>query len=289
MDPARAALPALTRDPRPAALVGRHAALELVFEPRGGRTVLSHAYAEPPYHIGAGYAVGRGVALTIVCAGAGIFPGDGWRQSVRVASGAQVVLSSQSALQARGGAAAAATLRQEYDVEPDGELHCLWDPLIPFAGARLSQEIDIRLCGGARLFWSDALMSGRVARSESWMFASLSHELRLTIGETLIYLERYALDHGGARALQPWSAGPSPFLGTALVSHPEVTLAGVDRLQDDLGAIAGVHAGVDLPDTRLAVARIAGRSGATFKAARALIRRWATSTLFRDAGLEIRR
>ena len=39
-------------DRRDAGEVGRHARLELVFAVRGGRTVLAHAYAEPPFRVG---------------------------------------------------------------------------------------------------------------------------------------------------------------------------------------------------------------------------------------------
>ena len=44
--------------------------------------------------------------------------------------------------------------------------------MIPFAGARLEQRFD--LAGRRRpaaLYWSDALMSGRVSRGEAWRFA----------------------------------------------------------------------------------------------------------------------
>ena len=41
-----------TADRRSAAAVGRDARLELAFDARGGRTVLAHAYAEPPFRIG---------------------------------------------------------------------------------------------------------------------------------------------------------------------------------------------------------------------------------------------
>ena len=72
------------RDRRAAAAIGRHARLELVFGYRRGRTVLTRAYAEPPFKIGRPVDAGGAAALILVCAAPGVFPGDELRQTVRV-------------------------------------------------------------------------------------------------------------------------------------------------------------------------------------------------------------
>jgi urease accessory protein len=252
--------------------------------------VLAHAYAEPPYHVGTGYRVGRALALTIVCTGAGIFPGDDLCESIRVESGAQVLLTSQSALQAHAGRAApCARLQQQYDVEPGGELHCQWDPLIPFAGARLVHEVDIRVGAGARLYWSDALMSGRVGRGESWACTAMAHQLTLAIDGSLAYLERYTLDPAWPRAPQPWIAGTTTFFGTALICHPSLADSDAESLQHALNALPDLHAGVDLTDTSFVVGRIAARHGAAFRQARTLMRAWAAAVVFAQPDLRVRR
>jgi urease accessory protein UreH len=86
-------------DSRAPGAIGRRARLELEFELRRGRTVLAHAYAEPPFRIGHTFELGDAAYVIIGCTGAGIFAGDTLRQSVRVGCGARVVLTSQSALQ----------------------------------------------------------------------------------------------------------------------------------------------------------------------------------------------
>jgi urease accessory protein UreH len=181
-------------DSRAPAAIGRDARLELSFERRNGRTVLAHSYAEPPFRVGRTFELDGAAYVILVCTGAGIFAGDRLRQSVRVASGARVVLVSQSALQAHPAAApSAALIAHDYIVEDDAELRCQWDPLIPFAGARIEQRFDLRIAESSRLYWSDAVMAGRVSRGEAWRFQSLAHELRLRIGASLAYLERYTL------------------------------------------------------------------------------------------------
>src|SRR5438093_1512155 len=181
-------------DSRRASEVGRRARLELVFEARGGRTAIARAYAEPPFRIGRSFDVDGAAYVILVCSGPGVFAGDALDLSIRVGTGARVLITSQSALQVHPSAAPGpASIRHDYVVEDRAELHAHWDPVIPFAEARLDQHFDVQIAEGSRLYWSDALMSGRVSRAERWRFDSLLHELRLRVGSSVKYLERYAL------------------------------------------------------------------------------------------------
>src|SRR5207237_5997224 len=58
-----------------------------------------------------------------------------------------------------------------------------------------------------RFYWSDGLMSGRVSKGETWRFHSIDHELRLTVGRSLGYLERYRLVPAERDPRQRWLAG----------------------------------------------------------------------------------
>jgi urease accessory protein len=158
-------------DARPPSAIGRNGRLELVFEQRRGRTILAHAYAEPPFRVGRAFQLDDAAYLIVGCTGPGIFAGDALRQSIRVERGARVVITSPSALQAHPTAAAApASIDHHYVVDDGGELQCQWDPLIPFAGACIVQRFRIELGGSSRLSWGDAIMAGRVRRGEVWKF-----------------------------------------------------------------------------------------------------------------------
>jgi urease accessory protein len=260
----------ITRSPdlRPPSAVGRHARLELVFEARRGRTILARAYAEPPFRVGRALQLDDAAYVILGCTGPGVFAGDALRQSVRVASGARVVLVSQSALQAHpSSAAAAASIAHDYVVDADGELCCQWDPVIPFAGARIEQRFDISLDASARLLWGDAIMAGRVRRGEAWRFESLAHELRLSIAGSLAYLERYALTPADREVEQRWMAGTARYLATALVHHDRATAAAAEALQSGIGD--AVVAGVDLIGPGTIAGRMMARDGARFARARA--------------------
>ena len=281
-------------DSRAPRTIGRAARLELVFEKRGERTILAHAYAEPPFRIGRTFDLGGAAYVIIVCSGPGIFSGDTLRQSIHVGVGARAVLTSQSALQVHPpphgqDGQVKAVLEHVYHVADDGELHCHWDPVIPFAGARLEQRFDLRIAESSRLYWSDAVMAGRVSRGEAWRFQSLAHELRLRVGSTLAYLERYAVTPADRAMTRMWIAGDARYLATALVRHPNADAKTVEALHRDVAELGGVRAGVDLIAAKLAVARFMAANGASFSRARASYRTLAVRSIFGGPELVMRK
>jgi urease accessory protein UreH len=215
-----------------------------------------------------------------------VFAGDALRQSVRVGRGARVVLTSQTALQVHPGACGvAATIDQRYEVEDDAELHAHWDPVIPFATARLSQRFDLRLAETARLYWSDAIMAGRVTRGESWRFCELAHELRLTIAGRLSYLERYRLAPGSADPARRWVADRAAYLATLLVQHARADTETAESFHREVCGVPGATAAVDLVEPRLMAGRIAASEGVPFALVRARSRRFVLERLFESPHL----
>src|SRR6266508_7028707 len=107
-------------DSRCAAAIGRTARMELVFGARNGRTFVAHSYAEPPFRIGRSFDIDGAAYVILVCSGPGIFAGDALQLSIRVGSGARVVLTSQSALQVHPSATVSpAAIRHHYVVEDE--------------------------------------------------------------------------------------------------------------------------------------------------------------------------
>jgi urease accessory protein len=251
--------------------VGRHARLELVFARVRGITVLADAYAEPPFRVGRSFREGNGLHMILASSAPGIFGGDSLRQSIRIESGASVRLTSQSALQAHpAGDTTTGHLTSVYHVEDDAELRCHWDPVIPFAGARLRQRIDIHLAERGQLYWSDAYLNGRQARGERWMFAELAHELRILRGGSLEYLERYRLVPDDRPPLaRRWMAGAASYFGTTLASGPTVCAEIAQRLHSELTDFDGVDAAADALDKELLVVRLMAKDGVPFHEARA--------------------
>ncbi|HMF98786.1 MAG TPA: urease accessory protein UreD [Vicinamibacterales bacterium] len=271
------------RDTRAAATVGRTARLELVFEHRGGRTVLAHGYAEPPLRVARTFDLDGAAYAILVCAGPGVFGGDTLTQAIRVGRDARVVLTSQAALQLHPSAAASnapAVLRHSYVIESGAELHCHWDPVIPFAGARVDQQFDLQVADDSRFCWSDAVLAGRISRGEVWQFSALAHELVLRVGRRLAYLERYAVAPCNRGVQRTWIAGPATRVATALVRHPAVARETVEDAHRRLAAITDIVAAVDLLEPSLALARIMATDGASFGRARTSYREWTLESIF---------
>jgi urease accessory protein len=262
----------LQRDDRAAGAIGRTALRELAFEVRGGRTILAHAYAEPPFRIGRVLPRADAAWMILAATAPGAFGGDSLDQSVRVGRGARVALTSQSALQVHPQAGLDAALRTTCVVEDEADLTCEWDPVIPFAASQLRQRIEIALAPGATLFWSDAMMSGRCGHGEAWQFRSLHHELRVRRGDPLIYLERYRLSPGERDGDRAFAAGGCDYLGTVVIVRPSADEAMAEGLQRATAGLDDVRVGADCLEPGLVVARLLGRSGPAFAAARRAIR-----------------
>jgi urease accessory protein len=251
--------------------VGRHARLELVFARRGGRTVLKHAYAEPPFRAPRGFERDGGIHLILPWSAPGIFGGDRFTQDIRVERGASVRLTSQSAMQAHPSAdGRPAQLVSAYVVEEDGDLRCEWDPMIPFAAARLVQKTEIDLATSARLRWSDGFMCGRVRSGERWAFSELSHELKVRRDDVLEYLERYRVAPGEHAVDRPWVADGQTYFGTVLWSGHHVGSDVAESLHHRFAGIPRVRAAADRLGDRLLLVRLMSAAGASFRGARVL-------------------
>jgi len=278
------------RDSRAASTIGRRARLELVFERRGADTVLAHGYAEPPLRIGRVLSLDGAAYAILVCTGPGILAGDTLQYTIRVGVGAQVVLTSQSALQVHPSPAPApARIVHEYHVDAGGELYAHWDPVIPFAEARLEQRFVLSIADDSRLYWSDALMSGRSARGEAWRFRTLAHELRLHVASRLTYLERYDLAPLSRSVAGRWAADDAQYLATALMHHPGLHDSLAEALHRKIDAIPGVRAAVDAVESMLIVGRLAAVAGPPFAMARTQLRQSALDLIFERPNLVGRR
>ena len=146
--------------------------------------------------------------------------------------------------------------------------------MIPFAGARYRQAIELRVADEGSLYWMDAFASGRSAHGERWRFNLLDQELSLVRGDSLDYLERYHLTPGEPGIAGPWVAADATCFGTGLVSAPDIDRDRVDRLQDELARHDGCRAACDLLDRNLLIVRMMSQSHVSFHAMRQRVRAW---------------
>lgn len=245
--------------------VGRTARLDLTFAARNGRTVLARGYAEPPLRLGRCFERGDGLHLILASSAPGVFAGDDIAQHIVVHAGADVRLTSQSALQLHGGIASdLAVVATSCHVQSGAALTCLLEPVIPFAGAALTQRIQLQVENGGCLIWSDAVMCGREGRGERWQFSLLDHELALTHGQRLAYLERFRLDAHALGLHGSWAGRDHSYFGTVLAVGVDEMSTVATQLHALMSAEPAVSSACDLPEDGLLLVRMAGAVGAAF-------------------------
>lgn len=249
--------------------IGRRARLELRFGYRRGRTVLTHSYAEPPFRIGKCFDDEGGLHLIVASSAPGVFGDDRFDQHVIVETGARASLTSQSSLQVHPGVEGGdATLTSRFEVAGEATLKCEWHPVIPFPGAGIDQRITIHADHQASVRWSDALMRGREARGERWMFRRVAHELGLSVAGQLQYLERYVIVPSLVQPAMQWTADDAAYIATVLERGTAIDRARVDATHALLERLPGVRAGADLIAQELMLVRMMASSGTSFHAAR---------------------
>ena len=171
--------------------------LEFQFDRLVGRTHLVASHQEPPLRVVRAFAHDDGAALVhLHNVSGGLLGGDHLSLFAAVGPKARVQVTTTGATRIyrpREGVAAAVQ-SNEITVGEGALLEYVPDPLIPFAGARLSQRTTIHLAPGAGLFWWEILAPGREARGEVFEYERLEMKTDITATGRLIAAERIGLE-----------------------------------------------------------------------------------------------
>jgi urease accessory protein len=162
--------------------VGRDGRLELGFERRGDRTVLTERRYTLPLQVLEVMALEEaGAALMLLNPTGGVLGGDHLDTRVRLGAGSQVCLTTPSATRVYRSLGAPARQHVSATLDRGARLEYIPDHLIPSPGARLEQRTVITLAAGAAALVWDAWAVGRPARDEAWAFTDL--DVGLEIGD----------------------------------------------------------------------------------------------------------
>jgi urease accessory protein len=162
----------------PPGSAGKVGELRLTFGARAGRTRLLASRCRVPFHAGRVLYPQPDwpelAHLLVTMPTGGFVQGDVARMAVVTEDGARVHLTSQSATRAYR--CELAPIRLEISLEARGDSLLEWwpDPLIPYAGARIHQQIALVVSEGATALVADTWLAGRVARGEVHQYAGLS-------------------------------------------------------------------------------------------------------------------
>lgn len=125
--------------------------------------------------------------------GGGLVDGDRIAVEVDVGEGASALLGTQASTKVyRSARGCSQDLRAR--VADRGALAILPDPVVCFAGARYSQNIDVALAPGGSLVLLDGYTCGRSARGERWQFTRYASRTCVTRGGLCAALDATRLD-----------------------------------------------------------------------------------------------
>jgi urease accessory protein len=256
----------------PVSEVGRSGRLDLGFSSRRGRTVLARQYHDVPFKVTrAHYSSSSSPLARVIVMNStpGLFGGDRFESTIHVEAGARALVTSQSATQIHPSEGLPAQQSLRIEVETGGELHYYVDPVIPFSDSRLRQSVRVDLGSGARFYYWDGLMAGRVRRGESWRFAGLSSETEVFVDNELAYLDRFELRPSEQPPTGRWLMNHHGYLATAIAYDPSFNSEFLETVRSNFPPIdGGFTYGLDLPFAQLMIGRCLAESGTSFRKAR---------------------
>lgn len=186
---------------------------------------------------------GHAVWAFLASHGGGLVDGDDTALHVTVGEGAAALLTTQASTKVyrchEGSAPAPPAepvgphpdrapggCRQRVDAEvgPGGLLVVMPAPVVCFAGARLDQELVVRLGAGASAVIVDAFTCGRAARGERWAFARYRSALELRDAAGAVTV-RDVIELDAAHGALPPRLGRFEALATVIAVGPRAPLA----------------------------------------------------------------
>ena len=260
------------------------ARLALRFEVAGGRTRVRVLQQDPPWKIVRAFpCAGGGALVHLHNVSGGVLAGDCLSLDIDVAPRARVQLTTTGATRLYRHQPGAKESEQTITIQvgEDGLLEYLPDPLIPFAGARHTQRIQISLAPGATLFGWETLAPGRQAMGEQFAFDRLRIESCVRADGRLALSENILLDP--SRRPLPVTArmGTHTHLATFCALCAGASESLWRDLEESLNQVAAgnTHSGAIWGTSTLAsdgvIARGLGGSGRNFRAA--LFELWRTA------------
>jgi urease accessory protein len=148
-------------------------ALDFARDESTGRTVLAASVQEPPLRVVRAFELEDSSALAhLHNVSGGLLGGDRLALRVRVGQGssAQLTTTGATRIYRPREESLGTTQANEIQVGENALLEYVPDAIIPFAGARFSQQTTVHLAAGAGLFWWEVLAPGREAHGEVFQY-----------------------------------------------------------------------------------------------------------------------
>jgi urease accessory protein len=164
----------------------------------------------------------------------GVFAGDRLRTRLALEAGAMVHVTTQAATKVYRMPVGFGVQATEVMLAPGSYLELVPDLLIPHAGSRLVQTLDVNIVPGAALFATEMVAPGRLARGERFDYLLLDLRTRVCDPSGVELLaDTLRFEPARRRPECRGLAGPYSFVGTALALAPGGDVSELARAVDD--------------------------------------------------------
>jgi urease accessory protein len=204
------------------------------------RSIISHEYTGHPLRLSPIFRLDDANSLRaylyIINSSPGLLAGDNLSISLQLEANTSLYLTDQAATKVHPMPQEDAKAVTNYQIEvgENSTLEFIPEPLIFYQDATLEQTIKIKLHSTARLFLSEIILPGRLARGEFYQFRYYFNRLQInsSVGE-LWFKEAMCLE-GKLNPFKDTNLFASlPVLGNLIVILPQTNLKLVcDRLED---------------------------------------------------------
>lgn len=174
--------------------VGRDGFLRLVFERRGGETILTgRRFALPLQALEPTRLADGSLYIMMLNPTGGIFGGDRLRTEIVIGAGTHVILTTPSASKIYRALDHPARCETEIVVGEDAVVEYLPDHLIPHPDAALRQSLRVSMARGSRAIIYDAIAAGRIGRGERFRFREIASEVSIDCDDEPRFLSRWSV------------------------------------------------------------------------------------------------
>jgi urease accessory protein len=166
----------------------------------------------------------------------GLLAGDKLEISLQLETQTSLYLTDQAATKVHPMPKkdAKATINYDIEVEENGTLEFIPEPLILYQDAALEQTTQIKLHPTARLFLSEIILPGRLAKGEFYQFRHYFNRLQITSLTGELWFKEAMLLEGKLNPFKDSNLFASlPVLGNLIIVLPQTDLKLLgDRLED---------------------------------------------------------
>lgn len=208
---------------------------------RTNKTICTHQYTTYPLRLSTvfrldGANTNRAYFYTMNTS-PGLLAKDELKMSLQLENNTNLYLTDQAATKVHPmpNEHSQATVDYQIELRSQANLELVPEPVILYSDAALTQNISIKLDRTAKLFFSEIILPGRLARGESYQFRYYFNRLKLTdLTGKLLFTDAIHLQGKFNPFKDNKLFAPLPIMGNAIAVYPDLDLELLSKDLEDI-------------------------------------------------------